>query len=47
MSNEEAGQYAALVVRAFARWRAPMAGLSMRRAGRKPAAPVVQLFAEG
>jgi hypothetical protein len=48
MSNEEAGQHAALVVRAFASLaRAEVAGVSMRRAGRKPAAPVVQMFAEG
>jgi hypothetical protein len=48
MSNEEAGQHAALVVRAFASLaRAEVNGVSMRRAARKPALPVVQMFAEG
>jgi hypothetical protein len=48
MSNEEAGQHSALVVRAFASLaRAEVAGVSMRRAVRKPAAPVLQMFAEG
>jgi hypothetical protein len=48
MSNEEAGRHAALVVRAFASLaRAEVAGVSIRRAGRKPAASVVQMFAEG
>jgi hypothetical protein len=48
MSNEEAGRHAALVVRAFASLaRAEVVGVSMRRAGRKPALPVVQMFAEG
>jgi hypothetical protein len=48
MSNEEAGRHAALVVRAFASLaRAEATGVSMRRAGRKHAAPLVQMFAEG
>jgi hypothetical protein len=48
MSNEEAGQYAALVVRTFASLaRAEVAGVPMRRPVRKPVAPIVQLFAEG
>jgi hypothetical protein len=49
MSTEQAGQYAALVVRAFACVaRADSGAASMRRATRVPASsPVVQLFAEG
>jgi hypothetical protein len=49
MSNEEAGQYAALVVRTFASVaRSESIGVSTRRTARIPAnAPVVQLFAEG
>jgi hypothetical protein len=48
MSNEQAGQHAALVVRAFASLaRAESGGASMRRPGRKTAAPVLQMFAEG
>ncbi|MEO6078784.1 MAG: hypothetical protein ABIQ86_03275 [Steroidobacteraceae bacterium] len=47
MSNDEAGRYAALVVRAFAALaRAEVAGVAMRRTVRKPGAtPVVPLFA--
>jgi hypothetical protein len=48
MSNEEAGQHAALVVRAFASLaRAEVGGVPMRRTVRKAPAPVVQMFAEG
>ncbi len=49
MSNEEAGCYAALVVRLFAVVaRSEAAGAAARRVGRNPAvSPVVQLFAEG
>jgi hypothetical protein len=48
MSNEEAGRHAALVVRAFASLaRAQVSGLSLPRTGRKPAVPLVQMFAEG
>ncbi len=47
MSNEEAGHYAALVVRMFATLaRAEVAGLAARRSTRGVAAtPIVQLFA--
>jgi hypothetical protein len=48
MSNDEARQHAALVVRAFAALaREEVSGGAMRRAMRKPVAPIVQLFAEG
>jgi hypothetical protein len=48
MSNEEAGQHAALVVRAFASLaRAQVGGAPVRRAPRKSSAPIVQMFAEG
>jgi hypothetical protein len=48
MSNEEAAQYTALVVRTFAALaRAEVAGSSMRRTLRKPSAPVLQMFADG
>jgi hypothetical protein len=48
MSNEEAGQHAALVVRTFASLaRAETGGVSMRRAARNASAPIVQMFAEG
>jgi hypothetical protein len=48
MSNDEAQRHAALVVRAFASLaRAEVTGASLRLTARKPAVPVVQLFAEG
>lgn len=48
MSNEEAGQHAALVVRAFASLaRTEAGGVPMRRTARKTSAPIVQMFAEG
>jgi hypothetical protein len=48
MSNEEAGQHAALVVRAFVSLaRAQVGGAPVRRAPRKSSAPIVQMFAEG
>ncbi|MEO8314456.1 MAG: hypothetical protein ABI645_06625 [Pseudomonadota bacterium] len=48
MSNEEAGQFAALVVRAFAALaRSDLSGGAMRRPVRKPVLAPVQLFAEG
>jgi hypothetical protein len=47
MSNEQAAQHAALVVRTFASLaRIAAGGVSMRRNARKTSAPV-QLFAEG
>jgi hypothetical protein len=48
MSNEEAGQHAAVVVRTFASLaRAETGSAPMRRTARKSATPVVQMFAEG
>ena len=48
MSNEQAGQHAALVVRTFASLaRAETGSVPLRRAARKAPTPVVQLFAEG
>ena len=48
MSTDEAGQYAALVVRALTSVaRSETAIAALRHAARKPAAPVLQLFAEG
>jgi hypothetical protein len=48
MSNDDARQHAALVVRAFAALaREEVAGGGMRRTVNKPLAPILQLFAEG